>query len=65
MRRTLAGWAAAGMVLFAGWAQGADFGSKVDPWVRDTASRGETEFLVMLRQQADLRGAPALRKGAD
>jgi len=49
------------MVLFAGWTQGADRGSKVDPWVRDTAARGETEFLVMLRQQADLRGAPALR----
>ncbi|HEX4439369.1 MAG TPA: S8 family serine peptidase [Thermoanaerobaculia bacterium] len=30
---------------------------KVDPWVLQTASRGDTEFLVMLREQADLRGA--------
>jgi hypothetical protein len=28
---------------------------KVDAWVLDTASRGDTEFLVMLRAQADLR----------
>ncbi|HWZ85233.1 MAG TPA: S8 family serine peptidase [Thermoanaerobaculia bacterium] len=37
-----------------------DLGRKVDPWVLDTASRGETEFLVMLRDQADLRGARGL-----
>ena len=37
---------------------------KVDAWVLDTASRGDTEFLVMLREQADLRGAGAIaRKG--
>ena len=33
---------------------------KVDPWVLETASRGTTEFLVMLRSQADLRGARTL-----
>ena len=33
---------------------------KVDPWVLDTAARGDTEFLVILREQADLRGASAL-----
>ena len=33
---------------------------KVDPWVLDTGARGSTEFLVMLRDQADLRGARAL-----
>jgi serine protease AprX len=61
MHRTFVGWAVAGMALFAGWAHGADWRSKVDPWVLDTAARGEAEFLVMLRQQADLRGAPTLR----
>ena len=41
-----------------------DLERKVDPWVLDTASRGDTEFLVMLREQADLRGASAIsRKG--
>jgi len=34
----------------------ADVRSKVDPWVLQTAARGETEFLVMLRAQADLHG---------
>ena len=33
---------------------------KVDPWVIEKSSRGPTEFLVMLREQADLRGARAL-----
>jgi uncharacterized repeat protein (TIGR01451 family) len=61
MRRIFVGWAAAGLVLASGWAQGADWRSKVDPWVLDTAARGDTEFLVLLRQQADLRGAPTLR----
>ena len=37
-----------------------DPGRKVDPWVLDTGARGSTEFLVMLRDQADLRGARAL-----
>ncbi|HTY43422.1 MAG TPA: S8 family serine peptidase [Thermoanaerobaculia bacterium] len=35
----------------------ADLRDKVDPWVLATAERGDTEFLVMLREQADLRGA--------
>jgi len=38
----------------------ADVRSKVDPWVLQTAARGETEFLVMLRSQADLSGVRAL-----
>ncbi len=33
---------------------------KVDPWVLEKASAGETDFLVMLRDQADLRGARSL-----
>ncbi len=33
---------------------------KVDPWVLRTASQGETEFLVFLSNQADLRAAAAL-----
>ncbi len=38
---------------------------KVDPWVLDTAARGDTEFLVLLRDQADLRGANALSTRAE
>jgi len=34
--------------------------TKVDPWVLQTASGGETEFLVYLTTQADLSGAKAL-----
>jgi serine protease AprX len=63
MRRTwLPGTALAVVVLVAGThaARGADTSSKVDPWVLDTASRGNTEFLIMLREQADLRGAASL-----
>ncbi len=41
-------------------ARGEELRQKVDPWVLDTASRGDTEFLVMLREQSDLRGARAL-----
>jgi uncharacterized repeat protein (TIGR01451 family) len=37
---------------------------KVDPWVLASAERGETEFLVFLREQADLRGA-ALRSAKE
>ncbi len=33
---------------------------KVDPWVLEKASGGDAEFLVMLRDQADLRGAQSL-----
>jgi hypothetical protein len=36
-------------------------GDKVDRWVLDTAARGNTEFLVMLREQADLRGARSIK----
>jgi serine protease AprX len=34
--------------------------SKVDPWVLATAAGGDTEFIILLRQQADLSGAAAL-----
>jgi len=34
--------------------------SKVDPWVLQTARKGETEFLVYLTEQADLSGAASL-----
>src|SRR5689334_8421378 len=42
-------------------AAASDAGSKVDPWVLDTSARGSTEFLVMLREQADLCGAASIR----
>src|SRR5262249_9001262 len=42
-------------------AAASDWRSKVDPWVLDTSTRGSTEFLVMLREQADLRGAASIR----
>ena len=45
-----------------GAAMAADRQSKVDPWVLDTAGAGQTEFLVMLREQADLRGARSARR---
>jgi uncharacterized repeat protein (TIGR01451 family) len=35
--------------------------SKVDGWVVEKAEAGETEFLVMLQEQADLSGAERLR----
>jgi serine protease AprX len=58
----LALWAAAGVAF------GENLAQKVDPWVLDTASRGDTEFLVMLREQADVRGVRTLptkeQKGA-
>jgi uncharacterized repeat protein (TIGR01451 family) len=38
---------------------------KIDRWVLDTAARGDTEFLVMLREQADLRGARSLKTKAE
>lgn len=39
---------------------------KVDPWVQETAAaQGETEFLVVLAEQADLRGAAALAGKVD
>ena len=33
---------------------------KVDPWVLEKSAAGSAEFLVMLRAQGDLRGAPGL-----
>ena len=59
MRRTFLGCAVLGLTLAAA-AGAADWRSKVDPWVLSTAARGDTEFLVLLREQADLRGAAAL-----
>jgi len=38
----------------------ANWRDKVDPWVLQTASQSETEFLVFLTSQADLSGAKAL-----
>jgi subtilisin family serine protease len=34
--------------------------AKVDPWVLSTAAAGRTEFLVFLKEQADVSGADAL-----
>src|SRR5215831_7066661 len=49
-----------GLALLAASASAADVHPRVDPWVLETAARGDTEFLVMLRARADLRGARAL-----
>ena len=35
--------------------------AKVDPWVLNTATEGETEFIVFLAQQADVSGTEALQ----
>ncbi|MEX0881251.1 MAG: S8 family serine peptidase [Thermoanaerobaculia bacterium] len=39
-----------------------DHDQKVDPWVLATASQGDTEFLVFLQEQSDLRGAVAMQE---
>ena len=57
-----------GMVLLILWGslalppqvQAAGWRSKVDPWVLQTASQGETEFLIFLTEQADLSQAAKL-----
>lgn len=41
--------------------QAAAWQTKVDGWVLETADQGETEFLVMLKEQADLSGARRFR----
>ena len=46
-------------------ATASDARPKVDPWILQTAAQGDTEFLVMLREQADLRGAKALPTKAE
>ena len=38
---------------------------KVDPWVRQTAASGETEFLLYLEEQTDIRGARQLKTKAE
>jgi serine protease AprX len=39
--------------------------SKVEPWVLETGSRGTTEFLVLLREQADLSPASRMESKAE
>jgi serine protease AprX len=39
--------------------------TKVDPWVLDTASSGQTEFILYLREQADLSRAAQLGAKVD
>ena len=34
--------------------------NKVDPWILDSAAQGQTEFLVLLKEQADLSAAKTL-----
>ena len=48
------------LALPAGAAVAEDLNHKVDPWVLQKTASGQAEFLVMLREQADLRGARAL-----
>jgi len=38
---------------------------KVDPWVLETAEEGQTEFLIYLREQADLSAASSLPTKAE
>ena len=64
-RVTLASCFVLALVAASGAARGEELSQKVDPWVLDTASRGDTEFLVMLREQGDLRGARALSSKAE
>ncbi len=45
-------------------AAAAPWESKVDAWVLETAAKGETEFLVLLREQADLSPAARLESKA-
>jgi len=53
------------LALGAAFAGAQDLRAKVDPWVLDTSARGETSFLVVLREQADLRGARHLPTKAE
>jgi serine protease AprX len=39
--------------------------SKVDPWVLETAHQGDTEFILFLKEQADLSGAQFLPTKAE
>ena len=44
------------LAAVAAGAHAEDLRQKVDPWVTETASRGRTEFLVMLREQGIIGG---------
>ncbi len=46
-------------------AAAAPWEAKVDAWVMETADQGETEFLVMLKEQADLLPAARLATKAE
>ena len=48
------------LALATGAAIAQDLQTKVDPWVMEKTAAGKAEFLVMLREQADLRGARTL-----
>ena len=48
------------LALATGAAIAQDLQTKVDPWVIEQAAAGQAEFLVVLREQADLRGARTL-----
>ncbi len=43
-----------------GRAQAADWQEKVDPWVLETSTQGDTEFLIFMTEQADVSGAARL-----
>jgi uncharacterized repeat protein (TIGR01451 family) len=42
-------------------AKAADWQAKVDPWVMEKSAQGDTEFLILLTEQADLSGAARLQ----
>ena len=46
-------------------ASAAPWQSKVDPWVLETSAEGPTEFMVFLKEQADLSGAAVLADKAE
>jgi serine protease AprX len=52
-------------LVFSAAADGESLAQKVDPWVLEKSATGQAEFLVMLREQGDLRGARGLSSKTD
>jgi subtilisin family serine protease len=46
-------------------AGGTSWPGKVDPWIEETGWQGDTEFILLLAEQADLSGARTLRTKAE
>ena len=56
---------AAGQAAITPAAEVVGWEAKVDPWVRQTAASGETEFLLHLRERADISSARQLKTKAE